>query len=70
MMGTSMPLAFRGMFNRNVSRLQMLKKVTKRTIILFIFGVMISNAGKKGSQDLLPNNSFIDQYMTTFCFSY
>lgn len=47
-MGTSMALSFRSALRRGVSRWKLIFKVLKRTAILFLFGLMISNASGKG----------------------
>ena len=47
-MGTSIALAFKKMVSRGASKKQLIFKVVKRTAILFILGLMISNTGNRG----------------------
>ncbi|KAK2191985.1 hypothetical protein NP493_41g02064 [Ridgeia piscesae] len=47
-MGTSIALAFSSLLSRGVTRKQLAVKVLKRSTILFLLGVMLSNNGKRG----------------------
>jgi hypothetical protein len=55
-MGTSIALAFRKMVTRGAGKLQLALKVVKRTCILFLFGIMISNSGSNGKKIIIIVN--------------
>ncbi|KAI0231270.1 Heparan-alpha-glucosaminide N-acetyltransferase [Lamellibrachia satsuma] len=47
-MGTSIALAFSSLLSRGITRRQLAVKVVKRSIILFVLGLMLSNNGRRG----------------------
>ena len=51
-MGTSIALAFRSLLRRGKSRKSLALKVIRRTVILFMLGLLVSNDGHNGKQSL------------------
>jgi len=45
-MGTSVALSFDAARRRHLSRLSLLRRILRRTLILFILGLAVSNRGK------------------------